>query len=104
MTQYEHRHFNDSVVYLLPEYMEHAAEGTYLYADLTAADGPESDASTLAAFTECLGEYCMNRTYVENEILFLYKKYRPEYDSSAVKTADTGQGRLWRLTYKFRLI
>lgn len=100
VNQYEYKHFNDNKMYNLKSEMQIKYPKYVDYDNLLIAENEEN---TLNYFIKCINSG-VNKKYSENEILFLFNKYKVNYLSTPIKLDIGKSNKLYQLTYKFTLI
>ena len=96
----EYKHFNSSKLINLPEEFELNEKGTFTYEQLIEL---EKDDYVLKKFKKYVLESKLN-TYNDDEILFLFNRYKVEYDTVCIGLNAVKTQKLYTLTYKFTLL
>lgn len=99
-TPIEYKHLNDNKLLNLPEYFKIPMKGKFEYNKLLEL---ESEESTIEKFKNYVLSSKLNQ-FDDNEILFLYNKYKVEYDTTCIGLNAVKTQKLYTLTYKFTLL
>lgn len=95
----EYKHYNSNkYINLLPE-LEYSSNKVYTYNDIIFA---ESESQTIEVFKKCISKYISVKN--EDNILFLYKKYKPLYIKDIIGATIGNTNKIYKLTYKFTLL
>ena len=99
-TPIEYKHLNDNKMLNLPEYFEINEKGKFTYDELIELEREE------VVVEKFKKHVLMSKLYQfdDNEILFLYNKYKVEYDTQCVGLNGVKTQKLYTLTYKFTLL
>ena len=96
----EQKHFNASYALNLEEHFEIKVTKKFKYAELEQA---QSYDKTLELFTSHINANRKNK-FKGDDVLFLIKKYRVEYDTTSIGLTLDKKEKLYSLTYKFTLL
>lgn len=99
-TPLEYKHFNASKFINIEPSIKISLDGKYLYDELIDLQTNEYTIKVFAGYMNA-GRAVK---FDSNEILFLYKKYRVEYDSKSVGLNYNHTQKLYTLTYIFSLL
>ena len=99
-TPVEYKHFNDNKFINLEEEIIISVGKNITYDEVLELE--ETD-KVLQKFTEYFNDLKKN-TYNENEILFLFKKYKVEFDSVPTGLDKERKYKVYSLSYKFKLL
>jgi len=99
-TPLEYKHFNASKYINIESEFFIRLDGKYTYEQLHEL---ETEEHTIDMFAGYMNTGRVTK-FDENEILFLYRKYKVEYDSKSVGLDYTRTEKLYTLTYKFSLL
>ena len=96
----EYKHFNDNKFINLKEEFEIKVNGKHTYNEILTL---EDEKVVIEAFKK---ELFRNKllTYSESDILFLYNRYKIEYNSVCVGLNPLKTEKIYTLTYKFKLL
>ena len=103
LNQYEYKHFNDNVLYNLPEEIVIDDKKVYTYNDLVKYK--ENDNEILEEKKNILLKYFndLGLDY-NNIILFLFNKYDSNMTIEPIKLRANKNEKLYKVSYKFKLI
>ena len=103
LNQYEYKHFNDNVLYNLPEEIVIDDKKVYTYNDLVKYK--ENDNKILEEKKNILLKYFndLGLDY-NNIILFLFNKYDSNMTIEPIKLRANKNEKLYKVSYKFKLI
>ena len=103
LNQYEYKHFNDNVLYNLPEEIVIDDKKVYTYDDLVKYK--ENDNEILEEKKNILLKYFndLGLDY-NNIILFLFNKYDSNMTIEPIKLRANKNEKLYKVSYKFKLI
>ncbi|MBQ3414343.1 MAG: hypothetical protein IJH39_03160, partial [Clostridia bacterium] len=96
----EYKHLNSSKLINLSEEFEIIEKGTHTYEELIEL---EKDEYVFEKFKSYVRENELN-AYNEDEILFLFNRYKIEYDTECIGLNAVKTQKLYTLTYKFTLL
>lgn len=96
----EYKHLNSSKLINLSEEFEIVEKGTHTYEELIEL---EKDEYVFEKFKSYIRENELN-AYNEDEILFLFNRYKIEYDTECIGLNAVKTQKLYTLTYKFTLL
>lgn len=96
----EYKHFNDNHLINLSEEIKIKVNGKHTYDEILRL---EKDEEVFNTFKNHILSDIKNE-FNEDEILFLYKKYRVEYDTNCIGLNASKTNKLYTLTYKFILL
>ena len=94
----EYKYYNDNKYINLEEYFEYTLPNLYIYDELL---GLQDEKHTLDIFKNHIIHYLEDLK--DEEILFLYKKYKHTYSTSFQRVSIDNTNKLYKLTYKFNL-
>lgn len=97
LSQYEYKHFNDNKLYILQPLLKIEYNGYLTYDELIEKESLEI---TIEHFKKCIN----NKKIDNNEILFLFNKYKVSYLSEPVKLNIGKTQKLYKLIYNFTLV
>ena len=95
----EYKHLNDNKLINLQEKFSISERGTFVYDEILAL---EQEPVVINKFREYILKDKLN-TYTDDEILFLYNRYKVEYDAECVGLNPSKTEKIYTLTYKFTL-
>lgn len=95
----EYKHLNDNKLINLQEKFSIKEKGVYVYDEIIAL---EKESVVINKFKEYILKDKLN-TYTDAEILFLYNRYKVEYDAECVGLNPSKTEKIYTLTYKFTL-
>ena len=103
LNQYEYKHFNDNILYNLPEEIVIDDKKVYTYDDLVKYK--ENDNKILEEKKNILLKYFndLGLDY-NNIILFLFNKYDSNMTIEPIKLRANKNEKLYKVSYKFKLI
>lgn len=103
LNQYEYKHFNDNVVYNLPEEIFIEDSKVYTYDDIS--EYKENRDKMTEVKKKILLEYFNNLGLEYNNIiLFLFNKYDSNITIEPIKLRANKNEKLYKVSYKFKLI
>ena len=100
ISQYEYKHFNDNKMYNMKTEMNITYPGYLTYDKLIEKENHDT---TIEYFKKCINNID-SKEFTDNEILFLFNKYKVSYLSEPVKLNIGKTEKLYTLTYKFTLV
>lgn len=95
----EYKHLNDNKLINLQEKFSIIEKGTHIYDEILDL---ENESVVINKFKEYILKDKLN-TYTDDEILFLYNRYKVEYDAECVGLNPSKTEKIYTLTYKFTL-
>ena len=97
--KYEYKHYNCSKMINLEKYFEIELNEILPYSKLIEK---ESEEETINIFKTYITRFI--NIQEEDEILFLFKKYKVNYDTSVISVTLDGSEKTYKLKYKFTLL
>lgn len=99
VNQFEYKHFNDNLLYNLPEYLEYVDETEYKYADINELnERTDKEEKINNMKLDILYKiFNKNKDLNNNDILFLFNKYNSSFFIEKYKNS-------YKIRYKFNLI
>ena len=100
--EYEYKFYNDNKIYLLEPYFTITDETYYTIEEIREHEKNEYVLNNI--FKPRILNKMHHFPENEDEILFLFNRYKVEYESYPIKTDLTGEVKLHKLKYIFTLI
>lgn len=96
--KYEYKHYDCSKMINLEKYFEIQLNDVLSYSQLLEK---ESETESINIFSKYISRFINAE---DDKILFLFKKYKVNYDTSVVSTTLDGSEKTYKLKYKFTLL